>query len=223
MAQELGFSAATTSAAYSISFFLEGVFSLISGGLADRFGPRKVVSVSTVLVVVGYCLMPLTHTLWQLYLFYGVIVGVGMGAMFVPLVSMTARWFNARRNLMTGLVSSGAGAGMLIIPTSTSHLIGAYGWRASFVIMGVFVLISVLAAAQFMKRDPAEIGAVPYGESRNPPGRELNNGNRPCFQRSAATPPVLDDFSHGILVRCFCHVVYRTYSARCHQLGNGSH
>ena len=105
--------------------------------------------------------MPLTHTLWQLYLFYGVIVGVGMGAMFVPLVSMTARWFNARRNLMTGLVSSGAGAGMLIIPTSTSHLIGAYGWRTSFLIMGVFVLISVLAAAQFMKRDPAEIGAVP--------------------------------------------------------------
>jgi MFS family permease len=188
MAQELGFSAATTSAAYSISFFLEGVFSLISGGLADRFGPRKVVSVSSILVVVGYCLMPLTHTLWQLYLFYGVIVGVGMGAMFVPLVSMTARWFNARRNLMTGLVSSGAGAGMLIIPTSTSHLIGAYGWRSSFVIMGVFVLISVLAAAQFMKRDPAEIGAVPYGESRNPPGRELHNATGHAFREALRLP-----------------------------------
>ena len=188
MAQELGFSAAATSAAYSISFFLEGVFSLISGGLADRFGPRKVVSVSTILVVVGYCLMPLTHTLWQLYLFYGVIVGVGMGAMFVPLVSMTARWFNARRNLMTGLVSSGAGAGMLIIPASTSHLIGAYGWRASFVIMGVFVLISVLAAAQFMKRDPAEIGAVPYGESKNPPSKELHNATGHAFREALRLP-----------------------------------
>ena len=188
MAQELGFGAAATSAAYSISFFLEGVFSLISGGLADRFGPRKVVSVSTILVVVGYCLMPLTHTLWQLYLFYGVIVGVGMGAMFVPLVSMTARWFNARRNLMTGLVSSGAGAGMLIIPASTSHLIGAYGWRASFVMMGVFILISVLAAAQFMKRDPAEIGAVPYGESKNPPSKELHNATGHAFREALRLP-----------------------------------
>lgn len=165
MAQELGFGAATTSAAYSISFFLEGVFSLVSGGLADRFGPRRVVAVSSLVVGVGYALMPLVQTIWQLYLVYGLIVGVGMGAMFVPLVSMTARWFNARRNLMTALVSSGAGAGMLIVPSSTAHLIDACGWRNSFLIMGIFVAVVVFIAARFMKRDPEEIGAVPYGES----------------------------------------------------------
>jgi MFS family permease len=168
MAQQLHFSAATTSAAYSISFFIEGIFSLISGGLADRFGPRIVISISSLLVALGYFLMPLVHAQWQLYLFYGVIIGVGMGAMFVPLVSMTARWFNARRNLMTGLVSSGAGVGMLIVPSSTSHLIDSYGWRASFAVIGATILIVVFTAAQFMKRDPAKIGTVPYGESVQP-------------------------------------------------------
>ncbi|HTY64960.1 MAG TPA: MFS transporter [Acidobacteriota bacterium] len=188
MAHELGFSAATTSAAYSISFFLEGVFSLVSGGLADRFGPRRVVSISCVLVGAGYFLMPLVHTVWQLYLFYGLIIGVGMGAMFVPLVSMTARWFSVRRNLMTGLVSSGAGAGMLIVPSSTAHLIDAYGWRTSFLISGVFVAIIVLVAAQFMKRDPEETGTVPYGESPRLPGTQSAPANGHSFREALRIP-----------------------------------
>ncbi len=168
MAEQLGMNAATTSAAYSISFFMEGVFSLISGGLADRYGPRIVLSLSSILVAAGYCLMPLVQSPWQLYLFYGIILGVGMGAMFVPLVSMTVRWFNARRNLMTGLVSSGAGAGMLVIPSSTAHLIESYGWRISFLIMGIAVPIIIFVAAQFMRRDPESVGTVPYGASVEP-------------------------------------------------------
>jgi MFS family permease len=177
MAKELGFSAATTSAAYSISFFCEGIFSLVSGGLADRFGPRIVLSVSTLLVVTGYCLVPRVHSPWQLFLFYGILVGVGMGAMFVPLISMTARWFSARRNLMTGLVSSGAGAGMLFIPPYTAHLIADYGWRNSFLIMGISIGVVVLLAAQFLKRDPVSMGTVPFGENRNgSPGESGSQG-----------------------------------------------
>ncbi len=165
MAKDLGFSAATTSAAYSISFLCEGIFSLISGGLADRFGPRIVVSVSSILIVAGYCLTALAHSPWQLFLFYGVLLGIGMGAMFVPLVSMTARWFKARRNLMTGLVSSGAGMGMLCVPPYIAHLIDSHGWRSSFLIMGLFIFTVVIIAAQFFKRDPASIGSVAYGEN----------------------------------------------------------
>jgi MFS family permease len=168
MAKQLGMNAATTSAAYSISFFMEGIFSLISGGLADRFGPRIVLSISSVLVAAGYCLMPLVHSPWQLFLFYGIVLGIGMGAMFVPLVSMTARWFSARRNLMTGLVSSGAGAGMLVVPSSTAFLIEIYGWRTTFLIVGIVVPIVILVAAQFMRRDPESCGDVPYGVSGKP-------------------------------------------------------
>ncbi|MBN1568027.1 MAG: MFS transporter [Acidobacteria bacterium] len=169
MAGELHMNAATTSAAYSISFFMEGVFSLISGGLADRYGPRIVLSLSSILVAAGYCLMPLVHSPWQLYLFYGIILGIGMGAMFVPLVSMTARWFNARRNLMTGIVSSGAGAGMIVVPSSTAHLIESYGWRSSFLIIGIVVPVIIFIAAQFMRRDPQSAGTVPYGTAGKTP------------------------------------------------------
>jgi MFS family permease len=168
MAAQLGMNAATTSAAYSISFLMEGVFSLVSGGLADRFGPRIVLSCSSILVAAGYCLMPLVHSPWQLFLFYGIILGIGMGAMFTPLVSMTARWFVARRNLMTGIVSSGAGAGMLAVPAATAYLIDRFGWRTSFLIIGIIVPIIVFVAAQFMRRDPKSCGMLPYGASADP-------------------------------------------------------
>jgi MFS family permease len=165
MAADLGCSSATTSLVYSISMFLEGIFSLVMGGLADRHGPRIILTISSILVGLGYCLMPLVHSTWQLFLFYSLILGVGMGGIFVPVVSMTARWFTARRNLMTGLVSSGAGIGTLVIPPISAYLIKSYGWRTTFIIMGILILVVVLIAAQFLKRDPSKIGQLPFGET----------------------------------------------------------
>jgi OFA family oxalate/formate antiporter-like MFS transporter len=146
MAADLAYSSATTSLVYSVSMFLEGIFSLVMGGLADRYGPRLVLTISSILVGLGYCLMPLVHSTWQLFLFYSLIIGVGMGGIFVPMVSMTARWFTTRRNLMTGLVSSGAGIGMLVIPPVSAYLIEGFGWRTTFIVMGIFILVVVLVA-----------------------------------------------------------------------------
>jgi MFS transporter, OFA family, oxalate/formate antiporter len=166
MAAELNYGSAITSAAYSVSMLLEGIFSLVLGGLADKYGPRIILTCCSILVGVGYCLMPFVHSIWQLFVFYGLILGVGMGGIFVPMVSMTARWFTSRRNLMTGLVSSGAGIGMLVIPTASAFLIQSFGWRTTFVVMGIFILAVVLIAAQFLKRDPSRVGALPYGEKQ---------------------------------------------------------
>jgi len=51
--------------------------------------------------------MPLVTSTWQFFLFYGLIVGAGIGGIFVPLVVLIARWFAIRRNMMTGVVTSG--------------------------------------------------------------------------------------------------------------------
>jgi MFS family permease len=60
--------------------------------------------------------MSQTSALWQLYLFYGLIIGIGMSGIWVPLMSTVARWFNKKRSLMTGIVIAGAGIGQLIAP-----------------------------------------------------------------------------------------------------------
>ncbi len=166
MAKDLGWSSATTAAAFSISMIMEGIFSFVMGGLADKFGPRLILTISSLLVGLGYGLIPLTHSVWQLFLFYGVILGIGMGGMFVPLVAIVARWFTARRTLMTGLVSSGTGIGMIIVSPVAYQLILKFGWQTTFVIMGLIVFVVSMVAAQFLKRDPYTMGLVPLGEEK---------------------------------------------------------
>jgi MFS family permease len=81
--------------------------------------------------------MSQVNSLWQLYLFYGVIVGAGLGGIFVPLNSTVARWFGASRNSMTGIVVSGIGIGTMIAPLVANSLIRRYDWRVSYLILGV--------------------------------------------------------------------------------------
>ncbi|MFC1956106.1 MFS transporter [Chloroflexota bacterium] len=83
----------------------------------------------------------------------------------MPLVSLAARWFLKRRSVATGIIISGIGIGTLIGPPSAEFLISIYDWRQSYLILGITVLILVISAAQFMKRDPAQIGQTPYGEN----------------------------------------------------------
>jgi MFS family permease len=160
---EFGWTSAVTSGAFSLSMIIYGVLGVVTGGLADRFGPRVVLTICGFLAGLGYFLMSLVNTPWQLYLFYGVIVGIGMGGVWVPLLSCTARWFVRRRNLMTGVVIGGAGIGSLIGPMVISRMIALYDWRRSFVILGGVALLAVVIAAQFLKRDPAQMRQSPYG------------------------------------------------------------
>jgi len=94
---ELGGTRAVTSGAYSLCYLLSGFFGMIAGSLTDRFGPRLVITGCGLFLGLGYLLMSQASAIWQLYLFFGVIVGAGMGGSFVPLVSTLSRWFIKRR------------------------------------------------------------------------------------------------------------------------------
>ena len=115
------------------------------------------------LLGVGYLLMSQISTIWHLYLVYGVIIGIGMSGGAVPLMSTVARWFVQRRGLMTGIAVSGIGLGTMIVPPLASWLISNHGWRISYMIAGILALVLVIFAAQFLRRDPTQVGQLPYG------------------------------------------------------------
>jgi len=160
---EFGWTRAMTAGAFSLVWIAQGLLAVVMGGLNDRFGPRLVLTVCGALIGAGYLLMSQVSAVWHLYLFYGVVVGAGLGGTFVPLTSTTARWFVARRGVMTGIVTAGVGVGALIGPPIASSLISGYDWRVSYLMMGSVVLIGVTVAAQFLRRDPAQMGTTPYG------------------------------------------------------------
>jgi MFS family permease len=163
---------AMISGAYSLSSIMSGVLSVAMGWLTDRFGPRLVVTFSGFCLGLGYLLMSQVNSLWHIYLFYGVIVGIGMSGLWVPLVSPIARWFSGKRSLMTGIVISGLTVGQLIAPLVISRLIAAHGWRLSYIILGGTVMLAIVILAQFLRRDPGQTGQLiskgEEGERQNP-------------------------------------------------------
>lgn len=161
---EFGWTRAMISGAFSLCFLILGFISIIVGGLNDRFGPRMIMVVCGFFVGLGYLLMSQLNTIWQLYLFYGVIVGIGMSGMDVLSLSTIARWFVRRRGMMSGIVKAGAGIGMVIMPPIASWLISSYGWRTSYFIIGIIALALVILVAQFLRRGPAQMGQLPDGE-----------------------------------------------------------
>ena len=148
---EFGWTRAMTSGAFSLGIFLEGFSGMFMGRICDRFGPRLVVSICGILLGMGYMLMSQVSSVWHFYLFYGVVVGIGLGGTYVPIVSTVSKWFNRRRGLMTGIVSSGMGAGTLLMTPFASWLISIKGWRFSYLTVGLAALIIIIGSARFLR------------------------------------------------------------------------
>jgi len=163
---EFGWTRAATSGAYSLCILVLGSLSIIMGRLNDRFGPRIVVPVCGFLLGSGYLLMSQISAIWQLYLFYGILAGTGLSGVYVPTISTVARWFVKRRGLMTGIAMSGIGLGTMIMPPIANWLISSYGWRTSYFVIGITVMALTILTAQFLRRDPSQMGQLPYGEGK---------------------------------------------------------
>jgi MFS family permease len=166
---EFGWSRALISGASSLSFLMMGAFGIIAGTLNDRIGPRKILTVSAISLGIGYLLLSRLQSPWQLYLFYGGLVGIGFSTHDVNTLSTVARWFVRRRGMMSGLVKMGTGAGQFSVPLVAAFLVAAYGWRHSYLIIGGGSLIALVAVAQWMKRDPSEMGLNPDGDAPSGP------------------------------------------------------
>ncbi len=164
MIAEMGWTRAVTSGAFSLSLVIGGLLSIAIGGLNDRFGPRLVVTICGLVSAIGNMLISQIQTVWQFYLFYGVLTGIGT-CVWVPLLSTVSRWFVQKRSLMTGIIIGGSGVGSVLTPPIMNQLIAVYDWRTACLLMGIITVIVVVVAAPFLKRDPVQVGQVVYGKS----------------------------------------------------------
>jgi len=160
---EFGWSRATVSGASSLAFLIMGVVGILAGRLNDRIGPKLLILASGGMLGLGYLLMSRLQAPWQLYILYGVLVGIGFSTHDVITLSTIARWFVKRRGMMTGIVKVGTGAGQLLVPLIATALIAVFGWRSAYLIIGTVTLVAFVAMAQVMRRDPQGIGLLPDG------------------------------------------------------------
>lgn len=165
METEFGWTRGALSGAAAVSLLLYGAAGPFLGRLADRWGPRRVITASVALIGVGSIASSGVHALWHVYLTCGLLVGIGAGGVAMTTgATVIARWFETRRGLAMGLVGAAMSAGQLIvIPLATALTVG-FGWRTSFLVLGIAVLLLVLPVAAWrIRNDPEERGLRPYG------------------------------------------------------------
>jgi MFS family permease len=153
---EFGWSRAVISGAASAAFLLMGFLGIYVGRLNDTIGPRKLMTVTGLFLGMGLFLMSRLTEIWQLYVFYGIIVGIGLSSIDVIALSTIARWFEKKRGFMTGIVKLGTGSGQFLFPLLAGFLIVGYGWRTAYVIMAFAVGLILVLLAQVLRRDPGQ-------------------------------------------------------------------
>jgi MFS family permease len=157
VSEDFGWTRAATAGAYTVGGIISATLCFVSGRLSDKFGTRKVIMAAGIFLGSGYILGSMVQNLWQYYLTNGVIVAIGAGSFWVPLVSMISRWFAKRRGLMTGISISGIGLGMGVYPLIASHLLTLFDWRKALFIIGVSTIVLLLLMAQLLERKSAAL------------------------------------------------------------------
>lgn len=153
--QQTGWDPATVAFAFSLAIFCLGLSAAFMGTLVEKCGPRVTGSISAVLYAAGNIMTGLAidrQEIWLLYLGYGIIGGLGLGAGYITPVSTIIKWFPDKRGLATGLAIMGFGLASLLTSPVAQWLIATKGLVATFYLLGLVYLVVMLLASQFIKK-----------------------------------------------------------------------
>jgi MFS family permease len=161
---EFGWSRGTIGAAVSINLALYGLTAPFAAALMDRFGIRKVVALALTVIAVGAGLTVWMTAPWQLWLCWGLLVGLGSGSMALAFAAtVTNRWFTERRGLVSGILTAASASGQLIFLPVLSWMVEGHGWRPAAVTVALAALAVVPFVWLLLRDHPADVGVRPYG------------------------------------------------------------
>ena len=161
---QFGWSRAEVALASSLALLASGLASPFVGKWADRYGPRSVIVVGSLLSTVALLLLSTTSALWEWYLFYS-LTGASLAlAYLIPFQALASRWFARRRGMALGMLAVGVSLGGFVGVPVFGVLIDAIGWENTFRVGAVLIAAYLLPVALFaVRNDPREVGLLPDG------------------------------------------------------------
>ena len=185
---DFGWSRATTSGAVSLNLVLYGLTAPFAAALTEKFGIRRTVAWALVLVAAGSGLTVFMTSAWQLWLLWGLAVGVGTGSLALVFGAIVAnRWFVKHRGLVTGVFSAASATGQLVFLPLIAYLAEGPGWRYAAILVSVVALLLVPLVLFVMADSPAAVGLRPYGAGE--PDAETGPMHVPLAEASLDVEP----------------------------------
>lgn len=163
--EEFGWNRSTISLAFFLNMTVFALSLIVMGRLYDRYGPKWVITICTILLAVGSIGIAFIDTLWQFLIFYGVLLAIGFGGTSNALIgALTSKWFEKQRGLAVSLAISGNCLGQFLLVPLFTLLVLRYGWRASYFSIGlVMLVVNISLALLVIKGDPEDRGLRPLG------------------------------------------------------------
>ena len=165
---DYGWTRAQLSAAFSMRSIEGGLEGPIGGMLIDKYGPRKITLISTIIASFGLLLVLFVRDIWQFIIVWGFVVSLGFNlGLYDTVNAAVAKWFVRKRGRAISLVTIGGGLGAPVIVPIMTWIIINYGWRSALIFVALSTLIICLPLAWFWMRDlpPEHYGLLPDGDT----------------------------------------------------------
>ena len=167
---EFAWTRTQTSAAVTLNLIFYGLTAPFAAVFMEKYSVKKVALAALGLIGLGTVLTVWMTSLWQLVLYWGVMVGAGTGGLALVFASIVAnRWFVKRRGLVTGIFSAAYATGQLVFLPLIANMVTQLGWRTGSLIVAGFVAVVIPIFLLFFKNCPAEANSSAYGSTADEP------------------------------------------------------
>ena len=160
-----GWPKATISSAVTLYFLTSGIMGMIIGRQVDRYGPKGVLIVGSVVIGAGFALLSRINTVWQLYAVYFMMALGFSCTSLVPVNTLITNWFIRKRGFAMSLANTGLSAGGIVLVPLASYMISRWGLTVALPVLGAIYCVGVIPnAIFFIRQRPADLGQFPDGE-----------------------------------------------------------
>ncbi|WP_045855365.1 oxalate/formate MFS antiporter [Raoultella terrigena] len=163
LTEKLGVGLAELQVTFSLLIILQTFFSPFQGRLVEKFGPRLLISLGTVMAGLSWVLSAQVNGLAALYLVYGCLGGLGTGIVYIGVVGLMVKWFPQHRGFAAGAVAAGYGMGAIMTTFPISLSLVSNGLEQTMTIFGIIFAAVGLLASQGL-RLPPDRGALPVSQ-----------------------------------------------------------
>lgn len=174
---DFGWNRAAIATAFTFYMLIAGVTAPAIGRMMHRFGAQKVIAAGAALSGLSFLLLNHVTSLSVYYAGWAMF-GVGNSAVgSVPASYVVSNWFKKRRGMVIGIMSTGTGAGGLILsPIIGSYLIPTFGWRTAYLGMAILMLLPLFLGLFLVRTKPEDMGLHPDGIQDNETDTQHKSG-----------------------------------------------
>jgi len=166
LSSEFGWSRSLIAGAFSLYAVLHNLLAFFAGRAVDTIGPKPILAVAGISLGASMIVMSRVDSVWELYVYFGILFSIGLACIFSPVMATVSRWFDAKRGFAAGITATGIGTGALVFSPLSAWLISTLGWRQSYVVLGIVAWVVFVPIVIFVREAPARtLGAASPGTS----------------------------------------------------------